>query len=87
MRRKRVPAQILGYDGKRAIIATTAEWTGELWKLSFVCPYCEYTHYHGGCTGKEPAAGDSASHCTVHKDNYILKITEKIGEWKPVTKK
>lgn len=81
MRKKRVPAQILGHEGERAIIACTATWTGDFWALTFVCPWCKYTHSHGGCTDKEPIAGDSASHCTVNRENYILQINEVIGEW------
>ncbi|EIW19512.1 MULTISPECIES: hypothetical protein [Pelosinus] len=87
MRKQRIPAKILGYEGERPIIACTAEWVGQFWELKFVCPWCQYNHCHGGWVDREPIAGDSASHCTVNKENYILEITEKIGKWKPVTKK
>jgi len=47
------------------IIPVTVHRGREVWSLTFCCPGCGQTHYHGGGSVTEsPAAGHCVSHCT-----------------------
>ena len=84
MKKTRIPAEILGEENNWPVLACKATWDicMKYWSLTFNCPWCGKEHRHGGGADEIPSAGHRATHCLKNgRKDYILKVTETIGEW------